>query len=212
MEQKTEQKIEQKMEKIRKGIKADSIFVLIVILIMTVLTVVSVADIIRYSQKDSSAFEMKLDQVMNKENYCLFIDGENYITVDYNEYANTDTNGNTNEKMCLIIDSAGNAVSSIMLGALFLIAYFMMRNIVKESKPFSRENINRLRVMAVTTMLAAIIPGIVKMLMTFAVFLNATVQFSQISFLVLVLGVLLGVISEVFRYGYELQEDMDQIA
>ena len=204
--------MEQKMDKIRKGIKADSIFILIVILILTVLTVVSVADVIRYSQKDAGAFEMKLDKVMNTENYCLFIDGVNYTTVDYNKYANTDINGNTNEKMCLIIDSAGRAVSSVMMGVLFLLAYFMMQNIVKDGKPFSRKNINRLRIMAVTTMLAAIIPGSVEMLMTFAVFSNASVQLSQVSVLVLVLGVLLGVISEVFRYGYELQEDLDQIA
>jgi len=204
--------MEQKMEKIRKGIKADSIFIFIVILILTVLTIVSVADVIRYSQKDSSAFEMKLDKVMNREDYCLFIDGENHTMVDYNEYGNIDESGNTNEKMCLIIDSTGNAVSSIMMAVLFLIAYFMMQNIVKEGKPFSRKNIKRLRIMSIIIMLAALIPGSVKLLMTFAVFLNVTVQFSQISFLVLVLGVLLGVISEVFRYGYELQEDLDQIA
>lgn len=204
--------MEQKMDKIKKGIKADSIFIFIVILILTVLTIVSVVDVIRYSLKDSSAFEMKLDKVMNTENYCLFIDGENYAAVDYNEYANTDESGNTNEKMCLIIDSTGHAVSSIMMAVLFLIAYFMMQNIVKDGKPFSRKNINRLRIMSVTTMLAALIPGCVKMTMTFVVFLNVTVQFSQVSFLVMILGLLLGVISEVFRYGYELQEDLDQIA
>ena len=204
--------MEQKMDKIKKGIKADSIFIFIVILILTVLTFISVADVIRYSQKDSGAFEMKLDKVMDRENYCLFIDGENYTTVDYNEYANTDAGGNTNEKMCLIIDSTGRAVSSIMMAVLFLFAYFMMQNIVKDGKPFSRKNINRLRVMAVITMLAALIPGCVKIMMTFAVFSNVTVQFSQVTFLVLILGVLLGVISEVFRYGYELQEDLDQIA
>ena len=204
--------MEQKMDKIKKGIKADSIFIFIVILILTVLTFISVADVIRYSQKDSGAFEMKLDKVMDRENYCLFIDGENYTTVDYNEYANTDAGGNTNEKMCLIIDSTGRAVSSIMMAVLFLFAYFMMQNIVKDGKPFSRKNINRLRIMAVITMLAALIPGSVEMLMTFAVFSNAIVQLPQVTILVLVLGVLLGVISEVFRYGYELQEDLDQIA
>lgn len=168
-------------------------------------------EIVKFSLMSSESFEVKMvDEGSLKGLYCLFIDGQNWDTVDYNEYlANVDENGNINIKMCVIIQEIGTLIKSIIMAIIFCFAYLILVNLCE---PFSKKNIYRLRIIAVLTMLLALLPESVMIIVKLVVFYNVNIRISQINFFVLMTGVLLGVISEIFNYGHELQEEIEQIA
>jgi hypothetical protein len=120
-----------------------------------------------------------------------------------------DKNGNTNIKMCVIAQEVGTLVKIIFMGIIFNFAYLILDNIFE---PFSKKNIMRLRIMAVLTMLLALMPEIIMNTIKMIFFYNMNIRFSSINFFVMITGVLLGIISEVFKYGPELQEEIEQIA
>lgn len=203
--------MEGKIEKVKKRVKGDRIFIRVVLFIMTVIAINTIVDIVNYSLKSAESFDVKMvDEGSLKGYYCLYIDGENFNTVDYNEYfSSVDEKGNTNIKMCIIIQEVGTLVRTIFMGIIFNFAYLILDNIFE---PFSKNNIMRLRAIAVLTMLLAIIPAIIMNSIKMMFFYNINIVFSQINFFVMMTGVLLGVISEVFKYGHELQEEIEQIA
>lgn len=203
--------MESKIKKVKKSVNGDRIFIRIVLVVMTVIAINTTSDIVRYSLKSAESFEVKMvDEGSFKGYYCLYIDGENFNTIDYNEYVSSvDEKGNTNIKMCVIIQEVGTLVRTIFIGIIFNFAYLILDNIFE---PFSKKNIMRLRIMAVLTMLLAIMPAIIMNSIKMIYFYNINIGFSQINFFVMMIGVLLGVISEVFKYGHELQEEIEQIA
>lgn len=192
--------------------KGDSIFIFIIICLMLAIAANAVIEIIQHTNKDTSAFEVKMVEDNWGGKYCLFIEGENYMPVNYNVYMYVDENGDTNPKMCLIIHELGIAVNAVMMGFIFLLSYFVLKNSIEQGTPFIKKNVTILRIIAVMTMLVAIIPECIKMITMLVVFNKGTVNFTQVNFFVLIVGVLIGVISEIFHYGYKLQEEMDQIA
>lgn len=205
--------MEERMQKLRKNIKMDSFFIYLVSSIMVIIAMISVSDAVKYSMKQADAFEVRLVQEGgNIKEYCLFIDGENYTAVDYNEYARVDADGNENPKMCFIIDIIGSAVRYAMMAVLFGIACIIFRDVQNGSTPFNKQHVKRMQAMALLVILTALVPGAVQLVITLFIFKSAAGYFSGVSFLILLLGVLLGIISEIFKYGCELQEDMDQIA
>jgi len=203
--------VESKIRKVKKSVNWDRIFIRVVLVVMTVIAINTIVDIVNYSLKSADSFEVKMvAEGSFKGYYCLYIDGENFNTVDYNEYfSSVDENGNTNIKMCVIIQEVGTVVRTIFIGIIFNFAYLILDNIFE---PFSKKNIMRLRIMAVLTMLLALMPAIIMNSIKMIYFYNINIGFSQINFFVMMTGVLLGVISEVFKYGHELQEEIEQIA
>ena len=203
--------MEEKIAKVKRCVKGDRIFIRVLLFLMISVATYTLGDIVNYSLKSAESFEVKMvDDGIFKGYYCLYIDGENYDTVDYNEYlSSVDENGNTNIKMCIIAQEVGTLVKIIFMGIIFNFAYLILDNIFE---PFSKKNIMRLRIMAVLTMLLALMPAIIMNSIKMIYFYNINIGFSQINFFVMMTGVLLGVISEVFKYGHELQEEIEQIA
>lgn len=105
----------------------------------------------------------------------------------------------------------GNLVRLILILAVFIILSIFMNDIRKNGYPFTLKNIIRLRIIALVTMISAVLPELV---MSFAVFFDESVIFTLTlaNAVLLLLGVVFGIVSEVFKYGYELQTEMDSIA
>ena len=115
-----------------------------------------------------------------------------------------------NESPAVIL---GNLVRIILILTIFVILSIFMNGIRKNGYPFTFKNIIRLRVIAVVTMISAVLPELV---ISFAGFFDETavftLTFTLANAVLLLLGVVFGIVSEVFKYGYELQTEMDSIA
>lgn len=198
-----------KLDKFSKKINRDSIIIYLAIFTMIGVMAFPIINIINYAGKDPVNFEVKIAKEEGFDgSYCLYIDGKMYELVDYNDYNKLDRNGYKNVKMCLIIEEIGMAIKSFMILILFLIVYQIMRSIIKEGMPFTEKNIKKLRMAAIITILNAIIPGCLKTMITMLFFTNSNAHLSQTNILVIILGVLIGAVSEIFKYGYELQNNI----
>lgn len=198
-----------KLDKFSKKINRDSIIIYLAIFTMIGVMAFPIINIINYAGKDPVNFEVKIAKEEGFDgSYCLYIDGKMYELVDYNDYNKLDRNGYKNVKMCLIIEEIGMAIKSFMILILFLIVYQIMKSIIKEGMPFTEKNIKKLKMAAIITILNAIIPGCLKTMITMLFFTNSNAHLSQTNILVIILGVLIGAVSEIFKYGYELQNNI----
>lgn len=109
-------------------------------------------------------------------------------------------------------ETLGNAVQALVICIAFIIIDLIMIEIIKNGKPFTKSIILKLQVLAVWTMVGAYLPDIAVSLANMLKFNVAEVIFDAENMFVMLLGMIVGIISEIFRYGYELQEDMDSIA
>lgn len=107
----------------------------------------------------------------------------------------------------------GNLVRLGIILTVFVILSIFMEDLRKNGSPFTLKNISRLRAIAVLTMISAVLPELV---MSFAGFFDDTaiftLTFTLANAVLLLLGVVFGIVSEVFKYGYDLQKEMDSIA
>ncbi|MDD6772203.1 MAG: DUF2975 domain-containing protein [Inconstantimicrobium porci] len=104
---------------------------------------------------------------------------------------------------------------SIRVIVIFLIFLFMdiiLRAVLKHGKPFTKKTVNCLRTISILIMLVALLPK------TAAVaegILYSGTSVVTIDFIkdgaVLMIGAVIGIISEIFRYGCDLEEEMDYI-
>jgi len=164
--------------------------------------------IVDYSQRSDSAFEMRTITTAVGDEYGVLVDGVYERAVDYNDYLQMSENA----KVTAIAVTVEHMINALLLGTVFLLLHFVMRNFVKQRTPFVKQNIILMRGIAVLTILSAMLPGISKAMLSLALLESGTFRFSIMNFWLLMLGVALGVISEIFRYGYSLQEEMNQIA
>ena len=103
----------------------------------------------------------------------------------------------------------------MFIAVAMLLFSFVLREIHRTGKPFSKMNVNRFRAMAFILIFASIIPEAAKGLVGFAdpTATDATFQLLNArSLCVMFFGVVCGLVSEIFKYGYELQDSMDSIA
>lgn len=97
---------------------------------------------------------------------------------------------------------------------LLIIFSTILNEIHKTGKPFSKKIIIKLQIMAVLLIVLGVLPDMVIMIVGFVGPASAfTVNlFEYDNVLPMVFGVCIGLVSEIFKYGYEIQEDIDQIA
>ncbi len=98
--------------------------------------------------------------------------------------------------------------------ALFLFS-LILGEIHKTGRPFSKKIIKNLRAMAFILIFASIIPNTVSSIVCGffdADALSFSLGFESINLVVMISGVVVGLFSEIFNYGFELQENMDSIA
>lgn len=104
-----------------------------------------------------------------------------------------------------------NAMYSVVIGVVCIILGLILREVQLHGKPFTKKIIVMLRCVAVIVIVGGLVPAMA------SPFVNSngngmSYHFDVINFAFSVLGVLIGIISEIFVYGYELQDDNDSIA
>lgn len=107
-----------------------------------------------------------------------------------------------------------DVVFFIFLAAIIFVFSLVLKEVHRTGRPFSEKIIKRLRVMAIMLMLASVVPEAAAMIAGFFDS-NATYglfRMESINLGIMAFGVVVGLISEIFKYGYELQENMDSIA
>ena len=200
---------------LQKKIRLDTFFLWILCGICGLVVLVHISQIEQYYKMNNSSFEVKLGPTDTKNdtyNYYLYIDGEQYYPVDYNDYGRIDENGNTDIRANIIIDNLNGIVKSCLIGIILLILCEMFKEIKQGLTPFSMKNVKRLRIIAILSFFVALLPVAVNILSSVIIFGYMSLNFTTLNYYVIIIGVVLGIISEVFRYGCVLQDDIDQIA
>ena len=110
-----------------------------------------------------------------------------------------------------------NGIYAIFIMGIALILAFMLLEVHKNGNPFSKRIINELRILAVFIIIGGILPDAISNLISNAVHGTSTLMNTEMilnakNVIVSVIGVVIGIVSEIFVYGYELQDDMDSIA
>ncbi len=104
-----------------------------------------------------------------------------------------------------------NAVYSFAISFVLLLLCLILANVRKNGKPFSAAIIWKLRIIAVIIVAAGCMPSYVEVNTSDNIkIVYTTVNFQN--FFIIALGVIVGIISQIFVYGHKLQEDNDLIA
>ena len=203
------------MKSLQRRIKVDTVVLCIICILFAIFIISNIGKISEYSQMNKSSFELKLeptDTSNNTNNYYLYIDGEKYNPVDYNNYSRLDDTGKMNIKANVIMDNINEILKSILIEIIFIFLYIMLSRVKKGLTPFSVNNVSILRTVAFLSIFLAILPVFVNMVGSMITFQYATIGYSSLNFYIMAIGVVFGIISEIFKYGCELQEDINQIA
>lgn len=109
--------------------------------------------------------------------------------------------------------SLGAGIRNVILAVVLILLALILTEIKKNGRPFTKENFRKLRAMAILVISCSVIPMMVSSVAGFFD-AKATFQltFETRDFWFIVAGIIIGIISEIFYYGYELQEDVDSIA
>lgn len=207
--------MERELKSLQKGLRADTIFLCVICIICGAAFLLKVWNIVNYSMKNDSAFEVRLledDTLSDVKEYWLYVDGEEVCPVDYNKFFRLDYNGNTDYKYNAIIGEIKSMLSCLIIEIIFVLLYQIMAIVKRGKSPFVMKAVMILRVMAVMSILLAVLPPIVEMVVSFTRFTPVIAWSSAINFYVLAVGIMFGILSEIFKYGCMLQSDMDQIA
>ncbi|WP_024861557.1 DUF2975 domain-containing protein [Ruminococcus flavefaciens] len=104
-----------------------------------------------------------------------------------------------------------NSLYSLVLFAELGLLALILLEIRKTGKPFSKKIITKLRIMAVVLIAGALIPSYATVPISEQEY-SVVIVFDMQNMLFIALGVIIGILSEVFVYGLSLQEDNDMIA
>lgn len=203
------------MKLLQKKIKVDTTILWIVCILFATLISGKIASIIEYSRMDSSSFEVKLaptHTVNNTNNYYLYIEDEQYYPVDYNIYGRLDETGNTNVKANIILDKVKGIIRSVLMEIIYILLYLMLSQVKKGIMPFSKKSVSLLRKVAIFSLLLALLPRIADIVGSIVIFQYITIDFFSLDFYIILIGVVFGILSEIFGFGFKLQEELDQIA
>lgn len=110
-----------------------------------------------------------------------------------------------------------NGIYAVFTMGIALILAFILLEVHRNGKPFSKRIINELRILAVFVIIGGIVPDVVTIFINDAVrgtssYMGVETILNAKNIIVSVIGVVIGIVSEIFVYGYELQDDMDSIA
>lgn len=110
-----------------------------------------------------------------------------------------------------------NGIYAIFAFGITMILGLILLEVHKIGKPFSKRIINELRVLAVFVILGGVLPDSIAPIIEDVVNgtssqISVELVMSAKNVIVSIIGVVIGVVSEIFVYGYELQDDVDSIA
>ena len=198
-------------KKRRKVLNASNAFIFMLVMIVFFALHSLVIDIMTDSSKYEVRFEDDETFETQGKMYRLYVDGDYYSDIDYNRYSLTDDNGNTDYKYCTIIEDASRLTYTVILSAMLLIVVIIAKE-SSESTPFTQENINRVKRIALLQLLLAFAPGTVRMIMSFIRFNYYHSTFDITSWYLFAISAVIAMIAFIFQKGLALQEDVDSIA
>ena len=182
---------------------------------LVLIVVFMIGDLIEDIRTDGSAYELRYenDDTFNTAGklYRLYIDGEYRADVDQNKYCLTDESGNTDYKYCTLIEDASRLTYTFILSAMIYIILMIAKDSM-EGTPFNRKNIRLVKVISILQLMLAIVPGIVRMVLSFIRFNYYSSTFEIDSFYLFVIAFVISMIAHIFEKGLTLQEDVDSIA
>ena len=162
----------------------------------------------------ASAYEVRFESESINPNagkfYRLYIDDEYNYDVDYNRYSLTDDAGNTDYKYCTLIEDAARLTYTLILSGMLLIVIFIAKDSMNAT-PFTMKNINRVKAISLLQLLLGVLPGAVRMLMSFFRFSYYSSTFDISSWYMFAIAAVIAMIAFIFQKGLDLQEDVNSI-
>ena len=181
-------------------------------LMLAIMVFFSLYSLIIDAMTDSSAYEVRFENdetfATQGKIYRLYVAGDEYSNIDYNKYSLTDDNGNTDYKYCTLIDDASKLTYTVILCAMLFVVIMIAKNSV-DSTPFTKENINRVKVISLLQLLLAVLPGMVRMVMSFIRFDYYSSTFDITSWYMFAISAVIALIAFIFQKGLDLQEDVN---
>ncbi len=181
-------------------------------LMLAIMVFFSLYSLIIDAMTDSSAYEVRFENdetfATQGKIYRLYVAGDECGNIDYNKYSLTDDNGNTDYKYCTLIDDASKLTYTVILCAMLFVVIMIAKNSV-DSTPFTKENINRVKIISLLQLLLAVLPGMVRMVMSFIRFDYYSSTFDITSWYMFAISAVIALIAFIFQKGLDLQEDVN---
>jgi len=156
--------------------------------------------------------EVDVSDSSSPEEIGLYIDGELSSLGDESIARSITTPDYTNPKYPFVINKVIEAIRLIFMGLILSVVYAIFCTIQSGSTPFSKKCVNYLRVVALLTILLGVVPSTAHIILNFIIYNASYVQINPVQLFIVLLGVVIGMISEIYRYGTALQDDIDSIA
>lgn len=173
-----------------------------------------VENVIRYARiaPEKMQVVMMEEELTGAHYYVLQVDGEEIGTVDYNEYGIEDKDGKANPRIAAIIDETEMIIRCLILAVFLLLLAKIPFELNKDFRPFLRKYIVFLRAAGWLVIAAGFIPGFVEFGLRSIFYSYVEVNPAVANVTLIGVGAMILVFAETFKYGCELQEDLDLIA
>lgn len=103
-------------------------------------------------------------------------------------------------------------IHAVFSAAALILLYIGLNRIASTGKPFDTKIINILRAMAIVIIAGGLLPPFVEGFISVTQGNTFELRFGDIDIFIPLAGVIVGILSEIFVYGKDLQEDNDLIA
>lgn len=206
--------MEKSLQKLKNGMRVDTIITLAICIILGIFALANIVETVVCITKDASVFQIELSDtgVNQSQEYRLYIEGKEYGVVDYNNYGLYDWDGNTNYKAVTIISKIKETINCLIVESILILLYLILLTVKKGNSPFTKKSVVMLRIMAGLCIALALLSPVIGMVGSFVTFGYYAGKISAMNLYILIMGVVFGLIGEIFKYGIMLQEDSDSIA
>ena len=206
--------MEKSLQKLKNGMRVDTIITLAICIILGIFALANIVETVVCITKDASVFQIELSDtgVNQSREYRLYIEGKEYGVVDYNNYGLYDWDGNTNYKAVTIISKIKETINCLIVESILILLYLILLTVKKGNSPFTKKSVVMLRIMAGLCIALALLSPVIGMVGSFVTFGYYAGKISAMNLYILIMGVVFGLIGEIFKYGIMLQEDSDSIA
>lgn len=200
---------------LKKKLKIETIVIFLLAFVFISTSALGLLRVIEYSNMKKTDFVVKKESTelgYHSKEYVLYIDGENLGVVDYNRYMRLDEAGKTNVKANVMMDEVKASIRKLIMGATFCCLMAILYLVQKGETPFNKKNINYLRVLSILIVLLPFSSFVIDVIGSMYYFSYLSGELGSMNVYLVCLGLVFGILAEIFQYGTRLQEDMDQIA
>lgn len=211
--EKLKEEIVKKYGKKKGSVKKFGIMTIIMVWAIVFFSIIKVSDYVKLVSSKSSSYQVKYEKEEtlnnNQKVYRLYKDNIEYGDIDINKYSLVDDKGNTDYKYCYLMDITEETVGILFIAIIYILVILMVRN--SNNGPFNKKNCNYLRIISIMMLCFAVVPGMVRFVMSIVRFSYVSGSFDIKLIYMLLVSCAIAVIAQVFDYGVKLQEDSDSI-